>query len=80
MSSAKKRPAAKSAAKEAGPGAVVVKGLTAAEVAALDAITERRRAEAEAQGFTTSRNATILRALREFIAAHAAPAPEGRAL
>lgn len=55
---------------------LVVKGLSAAEVAALDAITERRRAILAAQGGTTSRNATVLQALREFIARHA---PKGDA-
>lgn len=55
---------------------LVVKGLSAAEVAALDAITERRRAVLAEQGGTTSRNATVLQALREFIARHA---PKGAA-
>lgn len=52
---------------------LVVKGLSAAEVAALDAITERRREALASQGGTTSRNAVIVSLLREAIAREAAP-------
>ncbi len=47
---------------------LVVKGLTADEVASLDAITERRRAALAAQGGTTSRNAVVVALLRDAIA------------
>jgi len=47
----------------------MVKGLTAADFAALDSITEKRRAALEAvgEGGTTSRNAVVVAALRAFI-------------
>lgn len=51
---------------------LVVKGLTAEEVASLDAITERRREALAAQGGTTSRNAVVVSLLREAIAREAA--------
>jgi hypothetical protein len=49
------------------PSAVVVKGLSASDLAALDVITSRRRAAIAAQGGTTSRNAVIVSLLREAI-------------
>jgi len=52
---------------------VLVTGLTAAEVAALDAIVDRRRAELAAEGASTSRNAVIARLVREFIARDGKP-------
>lgn len=57
------------------PHDVLVTGLTAAEVAALDAIVDRRRAELAAEGATTSRNAVIARLVREFIARDGKPRP-----
>jgi hypothetical protein len=63
---------AKAPAPEHAP-TLVVKGLSAAEVAALDAITERRREALASQGGTTSRNAVIVSLLREAIAREAAP-------
>ena len=53
---------------------LVVKGLTADEVAALDAITEKRRAALASQGGTTSRNAVVVSLLRDAIAREAANA------
>jgi hypothetical protein len=53
------------------PGAphdLMVKGLTSAEVASLDAITDQRNTSLRAQGASTSRNAVIVATLREFIA------------
>lgn len=46
---------------------LVVKGLTPREVELLDAITSRRREELAERGATTSRNAVIVTALRDFI-------------
>ena len=53
------------------PHDLMVKGLTSSEVAALDAITDQRNAALRAQGASTSRNAVIVAALREFIAREA---------
>lgn len=50
------------------PHTLVVKGLTSAEVAQLDAVVDKRNATLAAQGATTSRNAVVVTALREFIA------------
>lgn len=55
-------------AKPNDPHDLMVKGLTSAEVATLDAITDRRNETLRAQGATTSRNAVIVGALRGFIA------------
>lgn len=71
MATPKRRARAKAPPPEHVPP-LVVKGLTAAEVAALDAITERRRAALAAQGGTTSRNAVVVALLREAIARDAA--------
>lgn len=57
------------------PHDVLVTGLTSAEVAALDAIVDRRKAELAAEGATTSRNAVIARLVREFIARDGKPQP-----
>ncbi len=53
------------------PHTIVVKGLTDADAAILDAIVDRRNVALAAQGATTSRNAVIVGILREFIAREA---------
>lgn len=50
------------------PHTLVVKGLTSAEVAQLDTVVDKRNAALAAQGASTSRNAVVVTALREFIA------------
>lgn len=50
------------------PSAVVVKGLTAADLDGLDRITRHRAAALAEQGGTTSRNAVIVLLLRDAIA------------
>jgi hypothetical protein len=47
---------------------IVVKGLTSAEVAELDALTERRTGDLRSSGGKASRNAIIVAALRSLIA------------
>ena len=53
------------------PHTIVVKGLTDADAAILDAIVDRRNVALAAQGATTSRNAVIVAIIREFIAREA---------
>ena len=53
------------------PHTIVVKGLRECEVAALDAVTDKRIAALSLQGATTSRNAVIVAIIREFIAREA---------
>lgn len=50
------------------PHDLLVKGLTSADVAALDAIVDKRNAALAAQGASTSRNAFIVASLRDIIA------------
>lgn len=57
----------KPAEREAPPSAVVVKGLTAADLDGLDKITRARVSALAAQGATTSRNAVIVLLLRDAI-------------
>lgn len=49
------------------PQEFLVRGLTGAELAALNAIADRRNASAQ-PGYTTNRNAMVCAVLREFIA------------
>lgn len=50
------------------PHTLVVKGLTSAEVAQIDALVDERNAALAEQGASTSRNAVIVAALRDLIA------------
>ncbi len=73
----KKRPARAPKAEETSvPSALVVKGLGAEDIAALEAVLARRRAPLTG-GATLSRNNLVVALIREAIAADMARAEEG---